>query len=165
MPKLKELREQIDDVDAQIAELLVERANLVLGVKQAKQEEEIDIYSPEREREIIERVLELAKDSEFPKEALQNIFINIVSATRSLIGELRVSYSGPEYSEAGLAARKTFGESVSYQPQGSELAAIEQVLSSNSHFVLLRKDAEYDSANLEVICSDLSEQFLVLGKK
>lgn len=114
MEKLDNLREQIDEIDTKVVELLQNRANLVLKVKAAKAESNIDIYSPAREKEIRARVQDLAKEGSFPRETLDNIFSSIVGATRSLIGHLSIAHSGPRWSRAYHAALRQFGTDVEF---------------------------------------------------
>jgi len=116
MKKLSELREEIDSIDTKIVELLKARAELVLGVRETKQATHTSIYSPAREQEIIQRVTELAKSGNFPQPSLEKIFRAIISATRSLVGDLVVAYVGPEDSMANQAAFAQFGEEVTYFP-------------------------------------------------
>ncbi len=115
MSSLEDLRKQIDGIDNELVEKLGKRAELVLEVKKAKHKENIDVYSPARERQILDRVLALSKDGPFPSGPLERIFVNIISATRSLIGGLHISYLGPEHSLAYEASLQQFGEAVSHQ--------------------------------------------------
>lgn len=110
--ELEKIRIEIDSTDRQLVELLNRRAELVLKVKEAKAKGKIDVYSPARERQIIERVRELAEGGCFPKAALERIFVSVVSATRSLIGEVKLGCLGPEGSLCFEAAKKQFGEDV-----------------------------------------------------
>ena len=111
---LKSLREQIDKIDTDLVTLLNERAELVLEVKRAKKRENAEIYSPERERRILDRVRSLAAEGNFPAAALERIFVNIISATRSLIGETSVAFLGSEHSLARDAATDQFGQTVRF---------------------------------------------------
>jgi len=114
--RLCQLRERIDAVDEQIVGLLNQRADLVLGVKAAKHDGNIKTYSPAREALITERVLGLAQGGSFPKRAMRKIFIDLVSATRSLIGDLNIAYLGQDTaSKSCLAAEHQFGEYVSFK--------------------------------------------------
>ena len=114
-PVLATLRERIDAVDDEIVGLLLKRASIALEVKEAKKDGKITVYSPQREREILERVRANATGGDFPLPALENIFTNIISAGRSLQNEMSVAYLGPtEASFAYHAAIKQFGDSVSY---------------------------------------------------
>ncbi len=131
---LEQLRAQIDDVDKQLVEILNRRADLVLGVKQAKERDRIDIYSPAREAQILERVRKLAEGGNFPIAALERIFTAIVSGTRSLIGELSVGYLGPECSPAYDAAVKQFGENLKLSPEPSVETLVRRVEQGDFHY-------------------------------
>lgn len=134
MSTLAELRIKIDAIDDRIVALLNERADLVLGVKRAKAQDNIDIYTPERERQILDRLSALASGGSFPLAAVERIFSNIISATRSLIGELSVSYAGHECSLAHDAAVKQFGETLQFSPEISIEEVFAKVERGDSHF-------------------------------
>ena len=119
MGKLDELREQIDGIDADIVALLNRRADVVLQVKAEKSRGQLDIYSPARERQIFNRVRELSGNGSFPHASLERVFSAIVSATRSLIGELAVAYVGPQYSYSHEAALHQFGSDIRFSPTSS----------------------------------------------
>lgn len=132
--QLAKLRASIDQIDAEFVKLLNQRAELVLDVKKTKQQENIDIYSSAREQEILSRAFALAEGGHFPRPALEKIFRTVVSATRSLIGEVVVAYVGPIGSASGVAAIKQFGESATYQPYTSEADIIARVERGEAHF-------------------------------
>lgn len=111
---LAQLREQLDAIDAELITLLHRRAALALEVRAAKKRDELQVYSPEREREILERVADRAAEGAFPARQMQQIFLDILSATRSLVGDLQVAFVGPKCSIADFAARAKFGEHVQY---------------------------------------------------
>jgi chorismate mutase / prephenate dehydratase len=134
MATLQELREQIDGIDDQLVDLLNRRAELALEVKATKQKNNISVYAPDRERKILDRVLSRGQNGPFPRVTLERIFVNIVSATRSLIGEVSVAYLGTEYSIEHEAALRQFGEAVQYSPE----ASVESVL-----LKVERGDAQY----------------------
>jgi chorismate mutase/prephenate dehydratase len=135
--ELSKLRIQIDEIDEQMVKLLNQRADLVLGVKAAKAKGKIDVYSPARERQIIERVRNLAEGGHFPKAALEKIFVNVVSATRSLIGEVRVGYLGPEASLSFEASRKQFGDHVQFHARMQLKEMFSEVESGALDFALI----------------------------
>jgi chorismate mutase/prephenate dehydratase len=134
MNTLDSLRNKIDEVDEKIVELLGQRADLALQVKQAKAKDKIDVYSSARERQIIDRVLKLAKDSSFPLSSLEKIFSTMIAATRSLIGDLSIVYSGVELSLAHEAAIKQFGETVKMVPQLSPADVVSRVTDGIANF-------------------------------
>ena len=55
--ELSELRRQIDDVNGQILDLLNERARLVLQIQGVKEQHDISLFSPGREKEMLDAVL------------------------------------------------------------------------------------------------------------
>ena len=131
---LDSLREQLDVVDDDILELLKKRANLVLDVKKAKNQNNINVYSPAREKKIIKRIISKAKDGNFPLASLESIFINIISASRSLIGDLQIAYIGQEGLDAGV---KQFGETVNFIAQNTVEDAFYSVENTKAHFAVL----------------------------
>lgn len=132
---LPELRKKIDEIDDNIARLLEDRAKVVLQVKAAKEKDRLDIYSPARERQILERVGSLCET--FPRASLERVFVAIISGTRSLIGELAVGYAGFEYSAAHGAAVKQFGNEVRLQPEVSVEEVFKKVELGELHYGLV----------------------------
>lgn len=155
-PKLDELRVKIDACDESIVKMLNERAALVLQVKETKTRDSIDVYSPLREKQIFERVKLLAEAGDFPKGAVERIFRSIVSATRSLVGELSVSYVGPEGTPAHEAALRQFGESVHCVAETKVEDVLSAVASGEAHYgvVLGRtEEAGFVTKTLDLLAS------------
>jgi chorismate mutase/prephenate dehydratase len=126
--ELADLREQIDAVDRAILERLNERARLVQSVGDLKRDSRAAVYSPGREREIVE-TLARANEGPFPEAGLAPVFREIISATRSLESMLQVAYLGPEGTFSHLAANRQFGELAELTPVRSILdvfAAVER---------------------------------------
>ena len=61
MKELGKLRKEIDGIDNEILGLLNKRARNVLNIAHIKRNEQAKFYSPEREREILERLTSLNK--------------------------------------------------------------------------------------------------------
>lgn len=173
---LEQLRTEIDDIDRQLVDLLNRRADLVLGVKAAKERGRIDIYSPAREAQILERVRKLAEGGNFPVAALERTFTAIISATRSLIGELSVGYLGPDCSPAYDAAVKQFGESIKLNPEPSVETIIRRVEQGDFHYGvvpietsstglnMIAVEALYDS-RLEIVAEvETRNRLAIIGK-
>ena len=59
MDELKELRLKIDEIDQQILHLLNERAKLAKRVGEVKKKLGLEVHAPEREKEIINRMIKL----------------------------------------------------------------------------------------------------------
>ena len=60
--EIKELREQINQIDAEMALLFTKRMELVSLIAKYKKENNLPIFDEEREKEIIKKNLELIKD-------------------------------------------------------------------------------------------------------
>jgi len=133
MKELDKLRRQIDDIDLRILDLLNKRANIVLQIKRAKDSNHLSIYSPEREREIIERLTGLNKGP-FPNEALKILYREILSASLALQQPLRVAYLGPPATFTHLAAMRQFGSSTEYIPSSTIKAVFVAVSSGEARF-------------------------------
>jgi len=128
--KLKELRERIDRIDETILELLVERANLAKEIGEIKTKEGLEIHVPERERKILERILEKNR-GRFPEQALIRIYREIISACLSLEKPLKVGYLGPKATFTHQAALEHFGISAKYIPLPTIKDVFEEVERGN----------------------------------
>ncbi len=113
MKELEKLRNKIDEIDDTILDLLNKRSHIVLDIAHIKRNENAKFYSPEREREILERLTSMNKGP-FPNETLKVIYREILSASLSLEEPLRVAYLGPLATFTHLAALRHFGSSVSF---------------------------------------------------
>ncbi|MDX1935457.1 MAG: prephenate dehydratase [Capsulimonadales bacterium] len=116
---LQDLREKIDAIDDRLLTLLSERARLAQEVGTFKSKNATDFFKPERERQIFERLKE-ANPGPYPDEALQAIWREIISASRSLEAPTTAAYLGPAGTFSHRAALAKFGSS-------SELKAVDTI--------------------------------------
>ncbi|MEJ5338407.1 MAG: prephenate dehydratase [Aquificaceae bacterium] len=119
MDDLKNLRKKIDSIDEEILRLLNERAKLAKKAGEIKKRMGLEVHAPEREREIINRIIMLNRElygEEFPAEAVVHIYREIISACLSLEKELRIAYLGPKATFTHQAALEYFGFSAHYVP-------------------------------------------------
>jgi chorismate mutase/prephenate dehydratase len=133
MSELKKLREQIDEIDLKILELLNKRTEIVLGVGKTKQNHQLKIHSPERERAILDRLREL-NPGPFPNETLKIIYEEILSASLALQQPLKVSYLGPSATFTHLAARRKFGSSTEYISESTIKEVFESVYRGKAQY-------------------------------
>jgi chorismate mutase/prephenate dehydratase len=106
--ELGRLRERIDAIDRAILDKLNERAQAVLEVGRLKAAAGLAVYEPTREQGIVGRLV-AANPGPFPGRGIAPVFREIVSATRSLEGALRVAYLGPQGTFSHQAALRHFG--------------------------------------------------------
>jgi chorismate mutase/prephenate dehydratase len=110
MKELEKLRKEIDEIDTELLNLLNRRANVVIDIAHIKRNEKAKFYSPEREQEILERIIALNKGP-FPNNTLRGIYREILSASLSLEEPLKIAYMGPLATFTHLAALRHFGSS------------------------------------------------------
>ena len=112
---LNNLRAKIDGIDAEIVRLLNDRAEISLEVgKQKSEDKSARYFAPERERDMIGRLLELHGAGALPKESLLAIYREIISASIALQKPMTVAYWGPSGTFTEMAAMSRFGSSASY---------------------------------------------------
>ncbi|HVJ14122.1 MAG TPA: chorismate mutase [Polyangiaceae bacterium] len=82
-PELDALRRAIDDVDRQLLELIAERVKIVLKVGDFKRRRSLPIYDPERERTMIEQLIQRAPQPLNP-EIVRRIFERVIDESRRI---------------------------------------------------------------------------------
>lgn len=110
---LDNLRKKIDSLDNQILKLLTQRAEIVKKINIIKEKKHIEVFSPEREANILKRIKKLNKKN-LSDVDIELIFKEIFSVFRALKIELKIAYLGPEGTFTHLAAVKKFGKKVNY---------------------------------------------------
>jgi chorismate mutase/prephenate dehydratase len=126
--ELARLRAEIDRVDRELLARLNERAALGQEVGRLKARAGLPVLSAARERELL-AALRAANPGPFPEGAIEPVFREIISATRSLERPLRIAYLAPEGTFAHEAARRYFGacvELVAVSPIAEIFAAVER---------------------------------------
>ncbi len=113
---LNQLRKKIDDLDAKIIKLLNDRTKYVLEVGKSKNATGGEIYAPDRESAIYQKLESFDPDGPLSPDALKAIYREIMSASLALEKPLAIAYLGPEASFTHLASISKFGSSVRYAP-------------------------------------------------
>ncbi len=137
--KLEDLRKEINKIDDKLLKLLNERMDYVKEVGKLKQSDGSSIYRPEREQEIIKRLIKNSSGNLTP-EAIEAIFLEIFAVSRNLELPEKIAYLGPEGSYTHQAAESRFGAISHYLP----LSSIEAVFK-----VLKNKGAKYGVVPIE----------------
>ena len=130
---LQNLRTQIDKLDLQILKLVNERAELAAEIGKVKNDQGSEVFSPAREEEVLQNVLE-ANKGPLDDATIRAIFREIMSGSRALQKILKVAYLGPEYSFSHLAAVERFGQAVEFMRVGSIAAVFEEVNRGHADF-------------------------------
>ncbi|MBN1844081.1 MAG: prephenate dehydratase [Sedimentisphaerales bacterium] len=129
MSKIEQLRQQIDEIDIQLVELLNKRARVVQQVGALKQNETgaPPIYAPDRERIILDKVKAI-NEGPLPDHCLLAIYREMMSGSFFLERPLRIAYLGPEGSFSHGAALLKFGRSVKYEPQADIRGVFDEIV-------------------------------------
>ena len=106
--KLRKIRSEIDALDEQLVELLNRRARLAQDIASLKQN---DMYHPEREARVLDRVKALNKGP-LPEAEIMRLVREVMSACLALQAPLNIACLGPEGTFTQTAALKHFGHSV-----------------------------------------------------
>jgi chorismate mutase/prephenate dehydratase len=135
---LEQIRERIDNVDAQLHALINERARLAqqVGVSKHASGHTVDFYRPEREAQVLRLALRRNQDESGPlrDEEILRLFREIMSACLAQQNALKIGYLGPEGTFTQQAVLKFFGHSVRPLPLTSVEEVFHEVESGSADF-------------------------------
>lgn len=132
---LEAMRRRIDEVDIQIQALINERARYArqVGVAKGELAAAVDYYRPEREADVLRRVLE-RNDGPLRDEEMLRLFREIMSACLAQQEPLKIGFLGPEGTFTQAAVYKHFGHSVRALPFGTIDEVFHDVESGGADF-------------------------------
>ncbi|MDH7570612.1 MAG: prephenate dehydratase [Armatimonadota bacterium] len=130
---IDDLRDRIDEIDAQVLQLLNERARLALEIGRQKAHREESFFAPARERQVIEGML-AQNQGPLPEAAVRAIYREIISSCRALEQRLRVAYWGPPGSFTHVASMQKFGSLVDHKPYESVAEVFAAVSNKQAHY-------------------------------
>lgn len=83
---IDELRAQIDRIDERLVELLNQRMTCALDIGRLKHDAGLDIYQPDREKDVVRHVQDCGQRAQGPlgREALARVFERIIDEARRL---------------------------------------------------------------------------------
>lgn len=84
MPTLDDLRGDIDRLDEVIVRLLNERARCACEIGRIKRLEGIDVYQPDREKQVLAHVRSVASEGPLGPDAIARLFERIIDEARRL---------------------------------------------------------------------------------
>ncbi len=82
-PELEALRKSIDELDGRILELVAERVKVVLAVGQFKRENNLAVYDPDRERNMLDRLCSRAPEP-LDGDTVRRIFERLIDESRRI---------------------------------------------------------------------------------
>jgi len=84
MPTLDELRDDIDRVDEVLVRLLNERARVACEIGRLKKDLGVEVYQPEREKQVLAHVRSIAAEGPLGADAIARLFERIIDEARRL---------------------------------------------------------------------------------
>ncbi len=123
---LEPLRQQIDELDGKIVDLLNARAEIVVQIGKLKQQHNAPIYSPDREKMVMEKVRKLNHGT-LPDRCLEAVYRELMSGSFALEKPLRIGFLGPFGSFSHWASVQKFGSSVTHVPLTDIPAVFDEV--------------------------------------
>jgi|SRR6185369_8404159 len=84
MSDLDDLRKNIDRVDEVLVRLLNERARCACEIGRLKKEQGVEIYQPDREKEVLDHVRGIALEGPLGPDAIARLFERIIDEARRL---------------------------------------------------------------------------------
>jgi chorismate mutase-like protein len=84
MSTLDEIRRDIDRVDEVLVRLLNERARCVCEIGRLKKESGVEIYQPDREKDVLNHVRAVASEGPLGPDAMARLFERIIDEARRL---------------------------------------------------------------------------------
>lgn len=126
-------RSRINELDEQILNLLNQRAAAALRIGELKREQALPSFVPEREAEIVRRLLDL-NPGPLPAEGVRAVWREILSACLALEQPLTVAYLGPPATFTHQAAVQRFGSSAHLAPGRSIAEVFDEVERGRAEF-------------------------------
>lgn len=136
-PSLDHIRQKIDTLDNTIHDLLMERADLVMAISEAKKREGVQIVQPAREARMLRRLIARHKGP-LPEETIVRIWRELVSSVSLLQTGLSVAvYVPSNLPEYWDMARDYFGSVLPMVRVDSISSVLDMVLENRVTFGVL----------------------------
>jgi chorismate mutase/prephenate dehydratase len=133
---LEALRQQIDMLDAKIVDLLNQRARVVVEIGKLKQEQQVQIYAPDREKFVLEKIRKL-NAGPLSDRTLDAVYRELMSGSFALEKPLRIGFLGPKGTFSHAAATMKFGASVEYVPLSDIPGVFDEVVRGHADYGLV----------------------------
>jgi chorismate mutase/prephenate dehydratase len=133
---LEAIRARIDDIDNRLLELISDRANCAQEVAKIKQKDnpgEVNFYRPEREAQILKRIVD-TNPGPLNGNDVKRLFREIISTCLSLEQSMDIAFLGPEGTFTQAATYKHFGQAINVLPCSSISQVFEKVNAGDARY-------------------------------
>jgi len=131
--RIEEFRKHIDEIDGKLVHLINERLVYALEIGKTKAKKGAQVLDGAREYRVLDRVSSLNRGP-VTKNALHQVFRQIMAASREIQKAHRVCYLGPEATFTHIAAMNHFGRTVSFVPQSNIRDIFNEVEKGSCHY-------------------------------
>lgn len=160
---IHQLRQLIDDIDAQLVSLIRRRAEAAREIGKQKRGAGKAALDTAREEQILRKVAH-SETEPLSAEAMKAIFGEIISACRALEEQVTVAYLGPAYTFTHLAARHRFGAQVNYLDCATVDGVFEAVERGMAGFGVVPVENSLSGAVPETLDRFMSSDLTILGE-
>ena len=166
--ELHALRIRIDQLDEKILDLISERARCAQEVGHIKtrdqqEGEAVIFYRPEREAQVLKRIMELNKGP-IDNEEMARLFREIMSTCLALEKPIKVAYLGPEGTFSQAAALKHFGQAVISTPMAAIDEIFREVAAGSMQFGVVPVENSTEGAINHTLDSFLEHDLVICGE-
>jgi chorismate mutase / prephenate dehydratase len=136
--ELQEIRNNIDNIDKSICDLINQRAMLAIQVSKIKASEDAapQYYRPEREAEILRRIMQ-DYQGVLNQEDMARIFQEIMQVCLALQQQQKVAFLGPIGTFSHACALRHFGQNIDIMPYATLDEVFASVESDKSHYGII----------------------------
>jgi len=166
--ELQALRLRIDSLDEKILALISDRASCAEEVARVKMKalpegEKPVFYRPEREAQVLKRIMERNKGP-LGNEEMARLFREIMSSCLALENPLKVAYLGPEGTFSQAAAMKHFGHAVISVPMAAIDEVFREVAAGAVNFGVVPVENSTEGAINHTLDSFLEHDMVICGE-
>jgi len=162
---LDKVREGINRIDDEIADLLCRRAEFAREVRRVKQGSKISTYVPNREKEIIQRVLPKCLEAGFSREHIEGVFLSVISSCRAIVGDLEVCFAGMPGSLSHAAAVQQFGPIKNFSSVKDSSELLDRLDQGLSQFGLLPISRSDTGVSMSAVESLIKRELSVVAER
>ena len=163
--KIEQVRKKIDKIDDQILELIQKRgvhAKEIGGLK-SQLSAKSSFYKPEREAQILRRLIE-KNSGLISDKKVKSIFKELISACLSLEESLQIAFLGPLGTHSEAAVKKHFGSSINLDPRATIDDVFYQVTNGTSQFGMVPFENSSEGVVNATLNCLVDEKLLICGE-
>lgn len=164
--EIGQLRQQIDDIDEKLQNLINARADLAkkIAVVKKHHEDHPIFYRPEREAQVLKAVMTRNGTGAMPADKMARLFREIMSACLDLEAPQKVAYLGPAGTFTHAAALKHFGKAATTVPLATIMDVFREVESGAAMYGVVPVENSSEGVVNHTLDGFLSSDLKIIGE-